>query len=149
MQPRHIPVLDDPTQRRSRLAQEYLDAKRFADSTAKRVSELKSALINDLDTNGIADDRGHVWCPAGDLTLKKERRVSESFDLAAATKWAKEIGVWDDVKEVVEVTTEDRILALGWKRPELTPALEQFYSINETWAFKVVEGQAKGLVDDE
>lgn len=149
MQPRQLSPIDDPAVRRERLAQEYLDSKRFADSATKRVTELKSALINDLDANGVPDDRGHVWCPAGDLTLKKERRVSESFDLAAATKWAKEIGVWDDVKEVVEVTTEDRILALGWKRPELTPALEQFYSIKETWAFKVVEGQPKGMLDDE
>lgn len=141
--------LTDPIARRERLAQEYLNAKHLADVAAKHVTELKNTLIVDLDTNGVSDDRGHVWCPAGDLTLKKERRVSESFDLAAATKWAKSIGVWDDVKEVVEVTSEDRILALGWKRPELTPALEQFYSLKETWAFKVLEGQPKGMVDDD
>lgn len=127
---------------RFRLAREYRDTKQMIDKVSKRLTELKSALMSELDAEGTPDDRGHVWCPAGDFTLKKERRVSEVFDLQAATTWAKENGFWDEVKEVVEVASEDKILALGWNHPELTDTLTKFYDLKVSWAFKVIEGQS-------
>lgn len=131
---------------RARLAQEYLDAKRFAESTAKRADELKATLVKDLVDNGVTDDRGHMWCPAGNLQLKRERRVSEVFQTDAATTWAKDNGHWDAVKETIEVLSEDRLLALGWNDQDIANAIKQFYTQKETWAFKVVEQKS---YDDE
>jgi len=129
-------------QDRSRLAKEYSDTKYLLDKVTKQVNELKSVLVKELDTDGTPDDRGHVWCPAGDFTLKKERRVSEVFDSAAATKWAKDNGYWDEVKEVIEVVSEERVLALGWNHPELTDKLTEFYDLKVSWVFKVIEGRS-------
>ena len=131
---------------RSRLAKEYLEAKRFAESTAKRADELKKVLKEDVTANGVPDEKGNMWCPAGDFQLKHERRVSTNFDIAAATAWAKSHGFWDDIKEVVEVTSEDKLLALGWKHPDLNDDIQSFYVQKESWAFKVVEQKS---YDDE
>jgi hypothetical protein len=131
---------------RERLAEEFLDAKRFADSTAKRAEELKKVLIEDTIANGHPDERGHVWCPAGKYQLKRELRVSDTFDSQAAAVWAKENGHWDDVKETIEVLNEDRLLALAWNSEEIAKIVKSFYGTKEVWAFKVVEGKS---YDDE
>lgn len=131
---------------RQRLAKEYLDSKGFADSIAKRTDELKKSLVEDLIANGTPDDKGNLWCPAGDYQLKRERRVSESFDAQAAEKWAKLNGFWDQVVETIEVLNEDKLLALGWEDQDVAEALRTFYTQKETWAFKVVTQKS---YDDE
>jgi hypothetical protein len=136
----------DPSELRSRLASEYKDAKRFADSTAARADELKKFLISEVKGYGTADDKGHLWAPAGDFQLKYERRASTGFDIAAATQWAKENGYWDEVKEVVEVANEEKFLSLGWTNPEAGEQIQRFYTTKETWAFKLVEQRS---YDDE
>ena len=127
---------------RARLAKEYTDTKYMLDKVSKKLAEIKDALTKDLDVEGTSDDRGHIWCPAGDYTLKKERRVSEVFDSQAATEWAKQNGLWDEVKEVIEVLSEDKLLSLGWNHPEHTEALTGFYNLKVSWAFKVIESKS-------
>lgn len=128
-----------------RLANDYKESKDFADRIQKRTDELKQTLVKNLKDYGVEDDRGHKWLAAGDMQLKHERRVSRSFDLSAATKWVKSLGAWDEVKDVIEVTTEDRILQYAWEHGH-TDVVSEFYSDRETWAFKLVDQKS---YDDE
>lgn len=137
------------TTERSRLVREYVEAKKFADSAAKRADELKRVLRQVVMDDGKPDDRGSVWCPAGDWQLKHERRVSERFDTEAAEQWARDNGYWESLREVTvtERLNEDALMALGWENPEISPIIASFYKETETWAFKVVE--QKGYDNDD
>lgn len=130
-----------------KLVHEYSYAKDFADKTTKRANELKSTLLTYVKEHGVPDDRGHKWLGAGNTQIKHERRVGKSFDLGAAQAWAKELGIWDEVKEVIEVVTEDAILKYSWEHPEHHDTVADFYTERETWAFKIID--QKSYEDDE
>lgn len=122
-----------------RLSEEYANAKAFAEKAAKHAETLKKQLSSIVEAQGDHDDKGHIWYDAGPFDLKRERRVSRSLDTAAAERWARDNGVWDQVKKVVEVLSEESLLELAWERQDLSPTISSFYSEKETWAFKLVE----------
>ena len=101
----------DDTKYNLRLVVEYKASKEMADSAKKRADGLKSQLIELVDERGYEGENGHRWFEVGDYKLKRERRVSKTFDAAACEEWAKASGLWDEVSEVVELLSEDRVLA--------------------------------------
>jgi hypothetical protein len=121
-----------------KLVRDYKDAKAFAEKTSARATELKTALTEYVKEHGVPDDRGHKWLAAGDSQVKHERRVGKRFDIGAAQSWAKDIGIWDEIKQVVEVITEDDVLKYSWEHPEHHDTVMSFYSESESWAFKIV-----------
>ena len=127
----------DDTKYNLRLVVEYKASKEMADSAKKRADGLKSQLIELVDERGYEGENGHRWFEVGDYKLKRERRVSKTFDAAACEEWAKASGLWDEVSEVVELLSEDRVLALAWDDPEIRAEIERFYLEKETWAFKL------------
>lgn len=128
------------------LVEEYRKAKEFADKVAARADELKKELTRLVKSHGKPDDKGHLWLAAGDSQVKHERRVSRNLDRLAAERWAQENGLWDQVKEVVEVLSEDALMKYFWENPDKEKVLEDLYNERETWAFKIVE---KKSYDDE
>ena len=129
--------MDDATKYHLRLGVEYKASKEMADSAKKRADGLKSQLIELVDERGYEGENGHRGFEVGDYKLKRERRVSKTFDAAACEEWAKASGLWDEVSEVVELLSEDRVLALAWDDPEIRAEIERFYVEKETWAFKL------------
>ncbi len=127
-----------------RMATEYLNTKDMLNKVDARLDEIKKSLTREVDTYGTPDEKGNLWLPAGDLQLKKERRSSLSFDEEAAEKWAKEQGIFDQVKKVIfkEVLDVDLLLAYAWENREVSPVIEGFNKEKVTWAFKVVEKKA-------
>lgn len=119
-----------------RLASEYKKDKEFIEKMEKRLSGVRKELLEAVQEHGVPDDKGHIWFTAGDIVLKKERRVTRSFDISAAEEWAKENGYWDDVKETIEVLSEDKILGLAWQNQDLSEKIQEFYVEKESWAFK-------------
>ena len=119
-----------------RLAEEFKRSKETLELMEKRHNDMKKQLSEAVDTMGYEDDKGHRWLKVGDMELKRERRVSRSFDLAAAERWARDNGYWDDVKEVIEVTNEGNMLRLAWDNKDLADTVTGFYTEKETWAFK-------------
>lgn len=119
-----------------RLAEEYRRSKETLDAIEKRTNAIKKELSEAVDTFGDEDEKGHKWLKVGDTTLKRERRVSVSFDAKNAEEWARENGHWDNVKEVVEVLSEDKLLGLAWDDKALDEVVRGFYVEKETWAFK-------------
>lgn len=120
-----------------RLAQEYKKSKEAIDSLTKRQTEMRNELINAIMINGYEDDKGHFWYELDSLDLKYERRVSRSFNSEAAEQWAKEMGIWDDLKKVVEMLDEDKLLGYVWNHKDLEPKIQEFYIEKESWALKV------------
>jgi hypothetical protein len=132
-----------------KLVREYNDAKEFSEKTAKRANELKSTLLEYVKEHGTPDDRGHKWLGAGGSQIKHERRVGKSFDLSAAEDWARDLGIWDQVKQVIEVITEDAVLRYAWENPEHHETVTGFYNERETWAFKIVNQKSYDDQEDE
>jgi len=131
-------------QQLERLMTEYLDTKSLHEKVTKRLDEVKGALTEIVTHDGVADDKGNLWLPVGTRQLKKERRVSRSFDLDAAAEWCKEQGIFDEVKTVVVIETvdEDKLLAYAWEHREASSVIESFNKERVSWAFKVVDKQA-------
>lgn len=122
----------------ARLTEEFEQAKKFADSAQKRVDDIKKELNDVVIKHGYTDDKGHLWLSVGDVQLKRERRVSTSFNEDMAEGWAKVSGKWDLVKEVREFVSEEKMLGLAWEDPTLKEQMSEFYNQRESWAFKVV-----------
>lgn len=120
-----------------RLAEEYKKSKEAQALIEKRTNDLKKELSDVVDTFGVADDGGHLWVEVGDFKMKREKRVSRNLDLDKVEKWAKENGHWDAIKEVIEVVSEDKMLALAWANEDVATALEDMYTVKEIWAFKL------------
>ena len=120
-----------------RLVQEYKAAKEMADTSKKRADGLKSQLIELVDERGYEGENGHRWFEVGEHKLKRERRVSKVFDRAACEEWARSTGLWDEVSEVVELLSEDKVLALAWDDSKIRAEIDVFYVEKETWAFKL------------
>lgn len=119
-----------------RVAEDYKKAKEAQEQFEKRTNALKKELSEAVDTYGTPDEKGSRWLDLGDFKLKRERRIQRSLDTSAVETWAKENGLWDDVKEVVEVLSEDKLLGLAWDHKDLEETIQSFYIEKEIWAFK-------------
>ncbi len=119
-----------------RLASEFKKTKELLADIEKRTNQMKKELSDAVEANGTRDDKGNVWLRVGSLELKRERRISRSLDTASAEKWAADQGLWDQVKQVIEVLDEDKLLALAWDNPDLEDTIQAFYVEKEVWAFK-------------
>ena len=119
-----------------RLAEEYKRTKDAIVDIEKRANSMKKELSDAVEEFGATDDKGHLWLNVGNIALKRERRVTRSFDSASAETWARDNKKWDDVKEVVEVLSEDKLLGLAWNDEEIAKHIQTFYIEKESWAFK-------------
>lgn len=120
-----------------KLAQEFKKSKEAIDALTKRQNEMRSELVKAIQENGYEDDKGHRWLEAGAMELKYERRVSRSLNTEAAEQWAKEQGIWDDIKKTVEMVDEDKLLGYAWYHKEKEEEVQAFYVEKESWALKV------------
>lgn len=128
----------------SRLADEYYEAKKFAEAAAKRADELKKQLSAAVDSAGVPDHKGNLWLNAGSYELKRERRVSSSLDEHGIEAWAKENALWQDISQTVERVVEDKVLTLAFERPDLAPSISPFFVEKEVWAFKISPTKTEG-----
>lgn len=119
-----------------RLVEEFKRSKDFMEKEEKRLSSMKKELSEYVDQNGVEDHNGHRWLKIGNFEIKRERRVSRSFNSTKAKEWADENGFTEQVTETVVVLSEEKMLALAWDNKDLAPIIQSFYEEKETWAFK-------------
>lgn len=119
-----------------RLVEEYRKCKEAVESIQKRLDGYKTEITEIVVQHGQPDEKGNVWVELGDIEIKRERRVSRSFNASAAEAWAKQNGYWDTVKEVVEVISEDKLLGLAWNDSDIQETIKSFYAEKEVWALK-------------
>lgn len=120
----------------TKMVEDFVSQKKLLSQLEARIEKMKKELSGIVEEFGTQDDSGHMWLNIGGHELKRERRVSKSFNATQAENWAREQGVWDDVKEVVERISEDKLLGLAWNDKSLLPVVQEFYTEKETWAFK-------------
>ena len=121
----------------SKLVSEFQNHKAMLETTQKRLDGYKKELTEVLDAHGKPDDKGNLWINLPSCEIKRERRISKTFNASAAEAWAKENGFWDTVKEVIETISEDRLLGLAWDDDDLQEKVKSFYVEKETWALKI------------
>jgi hypothetical protein len=132
-----------------RLAQEFVEAKAFAEKATARADALKKQLSEYVDSHGDPDENGSLWVTvAPGLELKRERRSGRHLQIALAETWAKDHGVWESVREVVEQVSEDNLTTLAWERPELSEDIGNLYGEKVTWAFRVVQKKVNNENED-
>jgi hypothetical protein len=120
----------------TRLVEDFVSQKKLLSQLETRVDKIKKELSTVVEQHGTPDDSGHIWLNIGGHELKRERRVSKSFNSTQAEDWAREQGLWDDVKEVIERLSEDKLLQMAWEDKALLTTVQTFYTEKETWAFK-------------
>lgn len=120
----------------TKLVEEFVSQKKLLSQLEARVEKMKKELSTVVEDYGTQDDSGHIWLNIGGHELKRERRVSKSFNTSQAEEWARANGLWDNVKEVIERISEDKLLGLAWDDKSLLPTIQGFYTEKETWAFK-------------
>ena len=116
--------MEKPIDYYERLAQEFKKSKEALDMLTKRQNDMKAELIEAIKDQGFEDDKGHKWLKVG------------SLEEGAADNWAHETGRWDDLKRVVELLDEGKLLALAWENDDVAETIQAFYIEKETWAFK-------------
>lgn len=119
-----------------KLADEFRKSKEAIDALTKRQDAMKKELVQAVKDNGYEDDKGNLWLQLGEKELKYERRVSRALNADAAEQWAREQGIWDDIKEVVERLSEEKLLGYSWLHKEVEETIQGFYAEKESWAFK-------------
>lgn len=120
----------------TKLVEDFVSQKKLLSQLEARVDKLKKELSTVVEEFGSKDDSGHIWLNIGGHELKRERRVSKTFNATQAEEWARSQGLWDDVKEVIERISEDKLLGIAWNDKSLLPTVQNFYTEKETWAFK-------------
>ena len=120
----------------TKLVEDFVSQKKLLSQLETRVDKIKKELSTVVEQHGTPDDSGHIWLNIGGHELKRERRVSKSFNSTQAEEWAREQGLWNDVKEVIERLSEDKLLQMAWEDKALLTTVQTFYTEKETWAFK-------------
>lgn len=121
----------------SKLVNEFQNHKAMLETTQKRIDGFKKELTEILEAHGKPDEKGNLWINLPACEIKRERRVSKTFNSSAAEAWAKENGLWDTLKVVVEVISEDLLVGLAWVNDDIQEKVKSFYVEKETWALKV------------
>lgn len=119
-----------------RLVEEYRKYKSALEGMQKQLDGFKAEITEIVVNHGQPDEKGNIWVDLGDIEVKRERRVSRSFNADAAEAWAKQNGYWDVVKEIVEVLSEDKLLGLAWNDADIQETIKSFYVEKEVWALK-------------
>lgn len=133
-----------------RLAQEYKDAKAFAEKAQERADSLKKMLTDAVEAAGTPDERGNLWLDAGPYELKRERRVSKNLDQKAALEWLEDMPTLSDsCIDYLPQVNEDRLLAVAWEIPDLADPIGALYRERVTWAFRLVEKKTHDLEEEE
>lgn len=134
----------------ARLAQEYKDAKAFAEKAQERADALKKMLSEAVEAQGSPDEKGSLWLDAGSYELKRERRVSKNLDQKSALDWLEGLpSLNESCVEYVPQVNEDRLLAVAWEMPDLADIIGGFYKEKVTWAFRLVEKKTHDLEEEE
>lgn len=126
-----------------RLAKEYLSRLELQAQIAKQVSELKDMLTKVVDEQGEPDEKGHRWLIEGDVVLQRQKRQGDKYiNREKAEEWAKERGIWGEVKVTREELDEDALLGFVYEHrkdanwPGLEKELEALYETPPvTYAF--------------
>lgn len=119
---------------------QYVTLKRRIDDLTKEQSVLKSELSDLVDQQGETDDKGHVWLPLpeevdGVVSLKRERRVSQSLDMDAAILILTQKGLAERCIKPIPTVAEDEVMAALYEGKLTEDDVDAMFPKKITWAF--------------
>lgn len=113
------------------LIREYLNHLEHSERLQTILSGIKKHLSERLATEGEEDERGHRSLVVGSYVLKSQKRQgSPTLDAAAVEEWAKDLGIWPDIRKTIETVDEDRLVAYVYDHRDedgMEDTLRSFY----------------------
>lgn len=118
----------------------FVFLKNKIDDATKELTKVKSYLSDLVDTDGEPDDKGHLWYQLpeevdGYVSLKRERRVSQSLDLEEAERILKEKGLDSRCFVTMPVLNEDEVMACLYEGLLTEEDVDTMFPKKITWAF--------------
>jgi hypothetical protein len=119
---------------------QYVNLKRRIDDLTKEQSVLKTELSDLVDKQGETDDKGHIWLPLpeevdGVVSLKRERRVSQSLDMDAAILILTQKGLAERCIKPIPTVAEDEVMAALYEGKLTEEDVDAMFPKKITWAF--------------
>jgi hypothetical protein len=119
---------------------EYFNAKSLADKATERVRKQRDLLIDYAEEAGVEDDKGHRWVEVpGVGTIKRERRVSVSFDSVFAEAWLRSKDMYDECTVTVVELDEDVVLGKLYEGDIPEDVGQSMYPTKEQFSLRVQE----------
>ena len=121
---------------------QYLALKKEVEVLSKRQEELKSRLKLTVEAAGETDDRGHITLKIeddiiGDVTLTKQRKVSNPIDMDVAEALLKERGIYDKCVKMIPVLQEDAIMSCVYTDELSESDIDKMFPSKISYAFLV------------
>lgn len=114
-----------------RITKEYLAHLDHQKKLEKMTGELKALLKKAIEAEGEPDESGHRWLPAGSYLLKLQKSQPKTYlDRDATEAWARAKGIWDKVKETVEILDEDKLMAYMYDHQADEELEEEFQALH-------------------
>jgi len=118
----------------------FVFLKNKIDDATKELTQVKSYLSDLVDSDGEEDDKGHKWYQlpeevGGYVSLKRERRVSQSLDLDEAERILKEKGLESRCFRTMPVLDEDAVMACLYEGLLSEEDVDTMFPKKITWAF--------------
>lgn len=120
--------------------QQFVTLKRRIDDLTKEQTELKAFLSDLVDKEGEPDDKGHLWYSLdqevdGYRSLQRQRKVSQSLDMAEATRILKEKGLDSRCFVMQPVLDEDAVMSCLYEGLLTEEDVDTMFPKKVTWAF--------------
>ena len=95
---------------------EYITYKKKIDELSKAQTEVKNELMEEVENNGVEDDKGHLWLELpeeveGYVSLQRQRRVSQKLDMEEAVALLAAKGLADRCIITIPTVDEDEVMA--------------------------------------
>jgi hypothetical protein len=119
---------------------EFVSFKNRIDDLTKSQNVIKAELMEFVDSNGIEDDKGHLWYELpeevdGVVSLQRQRRVSQKLDMDAAEILLKKKGLYDRCVKMVPILEEDEVMACLYSDLLTEDEVDEMFPKTITWAF--------------
>jgi hypothetical protein len=123
---------------------EYVWLDRQIKQIEAQKAEIKKHLSEVVETDGEADDKGHIWLTLpteveGIASLQRQRRVSVRLDEDAAERILTEKNLVEECYETVKVVNQDAVMAALFDGALTEDDLDLMYPKQVTWAFVPVK----------
>lgn len=123
---------------------QFVWLKKSIDDMIAEQAKAKYFLLEQLDSTGVLDDKGHAWLdlPApieGYARIQRQRRVSQKLDEQVAEEILTRKGVRDRAYKTVEVLDEDAIMGMLYTGDLTDEDLNAMFPKSITYAFVPVK----------
>ena len=119
---------------------EYVRSKALAKTLETRLKELNKELQETVALDGYEDNDGNMvldlpFVADGFSRLEKQRRAKRVLDTDAADALISELGLENEVYEMVRTINEDALMAAYYENKITEEQLDSMFPTTVTWAF--------------